>query len=78
MPCAIGLEMVCYGEKEMAYVVRGYHIYKDIWAGVIEEELVCSREPTNAADRYAMVIMKEETIIEQLPRKTSKVCSLFL
>ena len=38
-------EMVC--EKEMVCGVRGYHVYKDIWAPAIGEVLVCSREPTN-------------------------------
>ena len=35
------------GEKEMACCVRGYHIYKDIWAPEIVEVLVCSTELTN-------------------------------
>jgi len=35
------------GEKEMACCVRGYHIYKDIWAPEIVEVLVCSTEVTN-------------------------------
>ena len=35
------------GEKEMACCVRGYHIYKDIWAAAVWEVLVCSMEPTN-------------------------------
>ena len=30
------LEMAC--EKEMASCVRGYHIYKDIWAAAIGED----------------------------------------
>ena len=37
------------GEKEMA-CVRGYHLYKDIWAAAIREVLVtvvCSTKPTN-------------------------------
>ena len=38
-------EMAC--EKEMACCVRGYHVYKDMWAAAIGEVLVCSREPTN-------------------------------
>ena len=38
--------MAC--EKEVACCVRGYHVYKDIWAAAIGEVLVCSREPTNA------------------------------
>ena len=42
-------EMAC--EKEMTCCVRGYHVYKDIWAAAIGEVLVCSREPANVADR---------------------------
>ena len=34
-------EMAC--EKEMTCCVRGYHVYKDIWAATIGEVLVCSR-----------------------------------
>ena len=37
--------MAC--EKMMACCVRGYHVYKDIWAAAIGEVLVCSRERTN-------------------------------
>ena len=35
------------GEKETACCVRGYHVYKDIWATEIGEVMVCSREATN-------------------------------
>ena len=35
------------GEKEMACCVRGYHVYKDIWAATTLEVLVRSMEPTN-------------------------------
>ena len=36
------------------------------------------QEGANSADRYAVAVLKEETIIGHLPRKMSKVCSLFL
>jgi len=35
------------GENEIACCVRGYHVYKDIWAAAIWEVLVCRTEPTN-------------------------------
>ena len=38
------------GEKEIACCVRGYHVYKDIWAAAIREVLVCSTEPTNVGN----------------------------
>ena len=48
----LSLRWLSMVEKGMVCVVRGYLVYKDIWAAVIREELVYSREPTNAADRY--------------------------
>ena len=65
-------------EREMPYCVRGYHINSAIWTAAIGEELVCSREPTNATDGYAVTVEKDGTIIGHLPRKISKVCFLFL
>ena len=59
--------MAC--EKEMACCVRGYHVYKDMWATATDEVLVCRREPTNTADRYAVAVIKGETVVGHLPRK---------
>ena len=36
--------------------VRGYHIYKDVWDGVIGKELQCERERDNGSDRYAVAL----------------------
>ena len=60
----------------MACCVRGYHV----WAAAFGEVLACRREPSNASDRYAIEVLKHGTIIGhlRLPRKISKVCSLFL
>ena len=45
---------------------------------VVGESLVCERDPENASDRYAVAVKKEGTIMGHLPRKVSRVCSLFL
>ena len=42
------------GEKETACCVRGYHVYKDIWAAAIREVLVCSTEPTNGGKIFVV------------------------
>ena len=39
---------------------------------------MCKREPTNTVDRYAVALVKNRTVIGHLPRKMSRVCSLFL
>lgn len=61
--------------------VRGYHIYKDIWTAAVGEILFCVREPTNASDRYAVAVTRPGglgVVIGHLPRKLSKICSLFI
>ena len=44
---------------------------------VVEESLVCERDPENASNRYGVAVKMEGTIIGHLPRKVSRVCSLF-
>ena len=34
-------------------MVRGYHIYKDVWDAAINEELSCQREADNYTDPFA-------------------------
>ena len=41
-------------------MVRGYHVYKDIWTAAVGEELTCRREKFNAADPFAVAVVKEE------------------
>lgn len=70
-----------YAKKQMFEVescVRGFHIYKDFWTPAIGEVLVCTRERRNAVDRYAVSVVKDDNVVGHLPRKISKVCSLFL
>lgn len=58
--------------------VRGYHVYKEVWAAAVGEVLICQREPENASDRYAVAVKREGTIVGHLPRKMTRVCSLFI
>ena len=58
--------------------IRGYHVYKKVWAATVGEALVCEREPKNSSDRYAVGVKNEGTIVEHLPQKLSQVLSVFL
>ena len=62
----------------MLSCVRGYHIYQDGLLAGIGQVLECARDPTKSVDMYAVATKKEETIVGHLPKKISKVCSLFL
>lgn len=59
-------------------VIRGYHVYKNIWTAVLGEELFCNRERFNSADPFAVSVVKASTIVGHVPRRISPVCSLFL
>ena len=63
---------------ERACCVRGYHVYQHVWSAAVGQVLSCEREPTNSRDRYAVVVKKDGVVIGHLPRKVSRVCSLFL
>ena len=63
---------------ERSCCVRGYHVYERIWSVTIGEELLCEREMDNERDRYAVAVIKDGVIIDHLPRKISRICSLFL
>ena len=58
-------------------MVRGYHIYEDIWTAVVGEEFLCKREISNTFDPFTVAVMRGDTVIGHVPRKIS-ICSLFL
>ncbi len=75
LPLALGMAME---ELERVCCIRGYHVYKEVWEAAVGKTLMCEREPRNALDRYAVAVIKTETIIGHLPQKLSRVCSPFL
>ena len=60
---------------EMKSCILGYHVYKDLWDVLIGEG---ERGPFNDADRYAVAVLKDDTVVGHIPRKISQICSLFL
>lgn len=59
-------------------MIRGYHVYKDVWTAVDGELLQCRREPNNIYDPFAVSVVKDGTVVGHLPRKCTAVFSLFL
>ena len=45
---------------------------------MIGEDLSCEREPLNLVDRYAIVVLKDDTIVGHIPKKISRICVLFI
>ena len=59
-------------------MVRGYHVYNDIWTAVVDEELDCRCERLNTTDRFAVAVVKGHTTVGHILRKISSVCLTFL
>ena len=48
--------------------MRGYHVYKEVWAPTIGEEFVCGQEWGNDHDRHTVSVHKEgEDVLGHLP-----------
>ena len=59
-------------------VIRGHHIYKEVWSPVIGEILTCEEEPGNVNDLFAVAIKRSGIVVGHIPRTISSVCCLFL
>ena len=42
-------------------VIRGYHVYEEVWSSVIGEVLVCRRDTRNRHDPFAVATCKDTT-----------------
>jgi len=63
--------------------IHGYHVYKEIWPNLIDEEqLTCEREVGNSHNPLAVAIKKlidgSNTIVGHVPRHISPLCSVFI
>ena len=59
-------------------MVRGYHVYKDVWNATLDEELPCEREMDNTADRFAVAVKKDAVVVGHVAKKISSICSMFI
>ena len=63
---------------EVESVVRGYHIYKDIWSAAVGTTPPCRQESFSPHDSYTVAIIKDDVVVGQVPRNISVVYSAFL
>uniref|UniRef100_A0A1X7USE7 HIRAN domain-containing protein n=1 Tax=Amphimedon queenslandica TaxID=400682 RepID=A0A1X7USE7_AMPQE len=64
----------------MDSVVRGYHIYKEIWTPYFGENLSGVAEPSNIHDPYAVAMKRssDNATVGHIPRRILSVCFFFL
>ena len=58
-------------------MVRGYHVWKDIWDVVVGQEFSCKCKDGNRVNPFAVAVVRGDTITGHL-RKISSTCSLYV
>ena len=49
-------------------LVRGYHVYKDVWAATDGEILQCRRETSGRFHPFAVVVIKDGAVVGHAPQ----------
>ena len=62
---------------KLRWCVRGYHIFQEDW-DAFGDELECLRETGNTKDPYAVAVIRKKKVVGHLPRKISRIVTLFL
>ena len=60
---------VCY-KKEVTSIIRGHHVYKELWDATIGEMLKVAsddREEAKEDDKYAVGLSKKDILVGHIP-----------
>ena len=59
-------------------VIRGHHVYKNVWTPFVGQILNARREAGNSHDRHAVVVVFDSYVVGHLPREYSRIAWYFL
>ncbi len=65
-------------ETEINSIIRGHHVYKQVWTPFLGEIVSLHHESENNHDSHAVAIMKDDTVVGHTPRELSRIFSFFL
>ena len=72
------LRSVIMEMTQIPSVIRGHHIYKEVWEPMHGQILQCARERSYRFDPFAVSVVNSEEIVGHVPQKISAACALFL
>ena len=64
---------MCDDRFKFASVIRGHHVYNDIFMLTIGKILQSIRIPDNSHDSFAVVSIENDTVVGHVPRNTSRL-----
>ena len=56
-------------------VIRGHHVYRDIWTSFIGEVLRVAQETHNVQDWFAVAVVKDDITVGHVPREVRALFS---
>ena len=71
---------VCY-KTEVTSIIRGHHVYKEVWDATIGEMLEAAsddREEAKEYDKYAVGLYKRDLLVGHIPIEISSLCFHFI
>ena len=67
-----------YFQVSFSSVVRGFHVYKDVWSPVVNAKHSTQQEHGNTEDQYAVAVMNGGIVVGHVPRELSQTCWFFI
>ena len=65
------IPLIILKEIEVNSHIAGFHVYKTVWEPYVGEQLHAGMESTNAADKYAVCVKKENNIVGHIAKGLS-------
>ena len=64
------ISLVQHGRASSTFesIIRGHHIYKQIWRLLVGDILTLEREEGNNHDKFAVSLLKDATVVGHVPR----------
>ena len=62
----------------MDSMIRGYHVYKNVWSSFVGEVLYSQHDVRNHHDAFVAAVCKGTTVVGRMPRKIFAACYVFL
>ncbi len=66
------------GLYKFSSVVRGFHVYRDIWCPQIGEILLCEQDLDNKHDKNAVSVVRDDVTVGHVPREHAKIFRFFM
>ena len=71
---------VCY-KTEVTSIIRGHHVYKEVWDAAIGEMLEAASDDQEKAkeyDKYTVDLYRKDILVEHVPTEISILCFHFI